>query len=73
MFDVCLILIKYQVRSGAVIGYDKGTDFEDSDILHRVHVEHKFRSSKFNHRKRTLNRFVQTKMSPSAAVYPNVN
>ena len=54
MFDVCLILIKYQVRSGAVIGYDKGTDFEDSDILHPFHVEHKFTSSKFNHRKKNF-------------------
>ena len=54
MFDLYLILIKYHVLSGAVIGYDKGTKIEDSDIVHPVHVEHVFTSSKFNHREKYL-------------------
>ena len=54
MSYLCSILIKYQVRSSAVIGYDKSTEFEDIDILHHVHVEHEFTSSKFNHRKKNF-------------------
>ena len=47
MFNLFSVLIKYQLRGGVVIGYDKNTGFEDSDILHPFHVEHVFTSSKF--------------------------